>query len=30
LEAAGFEVKRIEMRWTHAQETLQAVCSKPK
>lgn len=28
LEAAGFEVKRIEMRWTHNQETLQAVCVK--
>ena len=29
LVAAGFEVKRIEMRWTHSQETLQAVCVKP-
>ena len=25
LEAAGFEVLRVEMRWTHNQETLQAV-----
>ena len=30
LEAAGFEVKRVEMRWTHNQETLQAVAVKPK
>jgi len=29
LEAAGFEVKRVEMRWTHTQETLQAVAVKP-
>jgi len=29
LEAAGFEVKRVEMRWSHSQETLQAVCIKP-
>lgn len=29
LEAAGFEVKRVEMRWTHNQETLQAVAVKP-
>ena len=29
LEAAGFEVKRVEMRWTHNQETLQAVATKP-
>jgi len=28
LEAAGFEVKRVEMRWTHTQETLQAVAVK--
>ncbi len=28
-EAAGFKVARIEMRWTHNQETLQAVCEKP-
>jgi predicted SAM-dependent methyltransferase len=28
-EAAGFTVKRIELRWTHTQETLQAVCEKP-
>lgn len=27
-EAAGFEVKRVEIRWTHNQETLQAVCVK--
>ena len=30
LEAAGFEVLRVEMRWTHNQETLQAVARKPK
>jgi predicted SAM-dependent methyltransferase len=30
LEAAGFEVKRVEMRWSHSQETLQAVAVKPK
>jgi len=30
LEAAGFEVERIEMRWTHNQETIQAVCKKVK
>lgn len=29
LEAAGFEVLRVEMRWTHNQETLQAVVRKP-
>lgn len=29
LEAAGFEVLRVEMRWTHSQETLQAVARKP-
>ena len=29
LEAAGFEVLRIEMRWTHNQETIQAVARKP-
>ncbi len=29
-EAAGFEVKRVELRWTHNQETLQAVCRKPE
>lgn len=29
LEAAGFEVKRVEMRWSHNQETLQAVAAKP-
>jgi ribosome maturation factor RimP len=28
LEAAGFEVLRVEMRWTHSQETLQAVARK--
>lgn len=28
LEAAGFEVLRVEMRWTHNQETLQAVARK--
>lgn len=28
-EAAGFEVLRVEIRWTHSQETLQAVCVKP-
>lgn len=28
LEAAGFEVLRVEMRWTHTQETLQAVARK--
>lgn len=28
-EGVGFEVLRIEMRWTHNQETLQAVCKKP-
>jgi predicted SAM-dependent methyltransferase len=30
LEAAGFEVVRIEMRWSHSQETIQAVCKKAK
>jgi predicted SAM-dependent methyltransferase len=29
LEAAGFEVKRVELRFTHNQETLQAVAVKP-
>lgn len=29
LVAAGFDVKRIEMRQSHSQETLQAVCCKP-
>jgi predicted SAM-dependent methyltransferase len=29
LVAAGFEVVRIEMRWSHNQDTLQAVCRKP-
>lgn len=29
LEGAGFEVLRVEMRWTHGQETLQAVARKP-
>jgi predicted SAM-dependent methyltransferase len=28
LEAAGFEVRRVEMRWSHNQDTLQAVCCK--
>lgn len=28
-EAAGFECLRVEMRWTHNQETLQAVVRKP-
>lgn len=28
LEAAGFQVQRVEMRWTHNQETLQAVAAK--
>lgn len=27
-EAAGFTVKRVEVRWTHSQETLQCVCTK--
>jgi predicted SAM-dependent methyltransferase len=30
LEAAGFEVLRVEMRWTHNQETLQAVARRPQ
>lgn len=30
LEGAGFEVQRVEMRWTHSQETLQAVFVKRK
>lgn len=30
LEGTGFEVKRVEMRWTHNQETLQAVAVKPR
>lgn len=29
MEKAGFEVKRVEMRWTHNQETLQAVAVRP-
>lgn len=29
LEGAGFEVQRVEMRWSHSQETLQAVAIKP-
>jgi predicted SAM-dependent methyltransferase len=29
LEAAGFEVKRIEVKNSHGQETLQSVCVKP-
>lgn len=29
LEGTGWEVKRIELRWTHNQETLQAVAVKP-
>jgi len=29
LEAVGFEVERVEIRWSHTQETLQAVCKKP-
>jgi SAM-dependent methyltransferase len=28
-EAAGFKVLRVELRWTHSQETVQAVCQKP-
>lgn len=28
LEGAGFEVKRVELRWSHNQETLQAVAAK--
>ena len=28
-EGAGFTVKRVEMRWTHNQETLMAVVVKP-
>jgi len=27
-EAAGFHVKHVNIRWTHSQETLQAVCTK--
>jgi len=30
LRGAGFEVDRIEIRWTHNQETWQAVAHKPK
>ena len=30
LEAAGFKVQRVELRWSHGQETLQAVAEKPK
>lgn len=29
-EAAGFKVLRVDIRWTHSQETLQAVCEKAK
>jgi len=29
IEAAGFVCDRVEMRWTHNQETLQAVAHKP-
>jgi predicted SAM-dependent methyltransferase len=29
LEAAGFTVERVEYRWSHNQETLQAVAVKP-
>jgi predicted SAM-dependent methyltransferase len=29
LEGVGFECLRVEMRWTHNQETLQAVARKP-
>lgn len=29
IEAAGLECLRVEMRWTHDQETLQAVARKP-
>jgi SAM-dependent methyltransferase len=29
LEGAGFKVDRIEMRWSHNQETIQAVARKP-
>lgn len=29
LEGVGFECLRVEMRWTHGQETLQAVARKP-
>ena len=30
IEAAGFQCLRVEMRWTHNQETLQAVARKPR
>lgn len=30
IEAAGLECLRVEMRWTHNQETLQAVARKPR
>lgn len=30
MEAAGFEVLRVEVRWTHSQETLQAVARRPR
>jgi SAM-dependent methyltransferase len=30
LEGSGFVVDRVEMRWTHNQETLQAVAHKPE
>jgi len=29
LEANGFKVERVEFRWSHSQETLQAVATKP-
>lgn len=29
LEGCGFQVLRVEFRWTHNQETLQAVCIRP-
>ncbi len=29
LEGVGFTVERVEYRWTHNQETLQAVATKP-
>jgi predicted SAM-dependent methyltransferase len=29
MEAAGFTVERVEYRWSHNQETLQAVATKP-
>jgi hypothetical protein len=30
LESAGFTVLRIEMKWSHSQETIQAVALKPE